>query len=360
MTPLTTVSLLRRAIDLNRIRLPGDTPIIDQRQLAPGQDQAGTQRPSVHTNTGVAKEGNDGPEQSPPALNKDDMAIEIEAVVDGRDHLVIQGGTIQWRHFEWAIVGRHEPLNEPTIISTKKPDVVTLDRVEWHPEWYDLEGRPVTHYRQPAVSSKFNELTPPLPSRDAHVILTPINCRGTTHIVQQPSAENDYTLIVEFDDNPQPGAVTYKIRLAVTESAGREEECKTTRPRRAPSVQASSPLGHGCTWRAHWDLTLDGRVEGGTIRTFRLDLANNQIRAYFAGEDSQHNTKDRWWHGEVVSGRAPVIVLRRDDAGGYAAAHILRQTAPGHFQGTWVDNLGHTGDIQLSLQGEDESIVSGQ
>ncbi len=346
-------------IDLNRIRLRDHTPIIDQRQSAPSQDQAGTQPPGVHTNSDVAKEGNGGAEQSPPALNEGDMAIEIEAVIDGRDHLVIQGGTIQWRHYDWAIVGRHEPLNEPTVISTRKPDIVTLDRVEWFPEWYDLQGSPVSHYRQPAVSSKFKELTPPLPSSDTRVILTPINCRGATRILQQPSAENDYTLIVEFDDNRQLGAVTYKICLTVTASARQKEESKSAKPRSTLGVQASSPLPHGGLWKVHWDLTLDGRVEGGTIRTFRLDLANNQIRAYFAGEDSQYNTQDRWWHGEVVTGRTPVIVLQRDDVGGYAAMHLLRRTKPGHFLGTWVDNLGHAGDIELELKGLVSSARSG-
>jgi len=81
-----------------------------------------------------------------------------------------------------------------------------------------------------------------------------------------------------------------------------------------------------------------------------MDLANNQIRACFAGEDSQHNTTGRWWHGEILPGRTPLIVLRRDDVGGYVASHLLHQASPGHFTGTWMDNLGHAGDIELILQ----------
>jgi len=159
-----------------------------------------------------------------PELNKTGMAIEIEAVIDGRDHLIIQGGTIQWRHYDWAIAGRHEPLNEPTVLSTMKRNAVTLDHFEWFPEWRDLHGKPVSHFRQPAVSSRFNELTPPLPSRDIQALLTPIKCRGIARILQQPSAENDYALVVEFDDNAHLGAVTYKVRLTVPGKAGTQAQ----------------------------------------------------------------------------------------------------------------------------------------
>lgn len=159
-----------------------------------------------------------------PKLGKDSMAIDIEALIDGRDHLVIQGGTVQWRHFDWAIVGRHEPLNEPTVISTRKQGSMTLDRVEWFPQWRDLKGNPVSHYRQPAVSTRFKELTPPFPSEDVQVLITPIRYRGAVRIVQQPCAKNDRTLVVEFDDNPYLGAVTYKIRLTVRPDSPKHKE----------------------------------------------------------------------------------------------------------------------------------------
>jgi len=195
------------------------------RRKVPRSLQPNTGRPTMQDALPIESE------KPLPKLDKDSMAIDVEALIDGRDHLVIQGGMVQWRHHDWAIVGRHEPLNEPTVISTKKQGAVTLDRFEWFPEWRDLKGKPVSHYRQPAVSSKFNELTPPFPSGEMEVLLTPIRYRGAVRIVQQPRAENDYALVVEFDDNAYLGAVTYKIRLTVRPGrrASREADSRATR-----------------------------------------------------------------------------------------------------------------------------------
>jgi hypothetical protein len=148
-------------------------------------------------------------------LETNSMTIEIEALIDGRDHLIIQGNTLQWKHFEWAVVGRHEPLNEPTVISTRTTSEAPLERVEWIPEWFDLKGQPLKSYRQPALSSKFQGLTPPLPRKDVEVEITLLRARGDVRVEQQPSAKNDYTLIVEFNDNLAGGASTYKVRLTI-------------------------------------------------------------------------------------------------------------------------------------------------
>ena len=35
------------------------------------------------------------------------ITLEISALIDGRDQLIIQGDTLQWHHFDFAAVGRH-------------------------------------------------------------------------------------------------------------------------------------------------------------------------------------------------------------------------------------------------------------
>ncbi len=143
------------------------------------------------------------------------MTVEIEAFVDGKDYLIIRGGTVQWRHEEWAAVGRHEGFNEPTIISTRKAGSRTLDRFRWLPEWCDWRGRPMLPRTVPAMSSAFAGLSPPLPAGNMHVELTALACRNPVRIEQQPAAENSYTLILEFNDTDL-GATWYKLRLTIT------------------------------------------------------------------------------------------------------------------------------------------------
>ncbi|WP_218673782.1 hypothetical protein, partial [Candidatus Entotheonella palauensis] len=66
-------------------------------------------------------------------------------------------------------------------------------------------------------SSIFTELSPGLPTDGSPWILEKLFGRGATHIVQQPDAANDFTLIIEFDDNPFLGSRYYGILLIPTQ-----------------------------------------------------------------------------------------------------------------------------------------------
>ncbi|WP_143301662.1 hypothetical protein, partial [Candidatus Entotheonella palauensis] len=57
-------------------------------------------------------------------------AIEVTALIDGRDQLIIEGNTMQWHHFDFAAVGRHQGGNAPTIIAP-----VSQLGAAWFPEW---------------------------------------------------------------------------------------------------------------------------------------------------------------------------------------------------------------------------------
>jgi hypothetical protein len=67
------------------------------------------------------------------------FVVEIEALIDGRDQLIIQGNTLQWHHLRFAAVGRHDGRhdgrNKPTVISTQLNGVTIMDSVEWIPQW---------------------------------------------------------------------------------------------------------------------------------------------------------------------------------------------------------------------------------
>ena len=94
------------------------------------------------------------------------VVYEIEARIDGRDFLYVRADTLQWYHQDFAAVGRHEGINEPTIISSWLNGVQQMDHVAWIPDWPEP---PPAEIRYPAWSSVFSGLTPSLPQADRTV-----------------------------------------------------------------------------------------------------------------------------------------------------------------------------------------------
>lgn len=146
------------------------------------------------------------------------VTLDIHAFIDGRDQLIIIGDTLQWHHFDFAAVGRHLGRNEPTSITSRRNGTIIMDQVEWFPEWSEP---PPAEIRQEEFSSVFEALDPLLPSRDIRVELLGGDCEngggaGSVTIVQHPSANNDYTLILEFDDNRAGGSAFYDISILLS------------------------------------------------------------------------------------------------------------------------------------------------
>ncbi len=135
--------------------------------------------------------------------------LEIEAFIDGRDDLIIQGSTLQWQHFDYTAVGWHEGGGGsgppyPTYITT-----AAMGTVDWYPGWPSGTG-------YGAYSSVYTGLNPALPAIAQIVSFTAVQARDSAYIVQQPSAANSYTFIAEFNDDPSGGAYWYEIGLDYT------------------------------------------------------------------------------------------------------------------------------------------------
>jgi hypothetical protein len=45
------------------------------------------------------------------------------------------------------------------------------------------------------------------------VTMTKIHCRDAASIVQQPTAENNFTTIIELNDDQSPGSDWYEVKL---------------------------------------------------------------------------------------------------------------------------------------------------
>lgn len=129
-------------------------------------------------------------------------SFNIRAYIDGRSELIIQGDVLYWHHLDFDAPGRweHGEIAYPT----------TLNETAWQPLWPDI----------PDATNDFcncNSSTavgiPSLTRTDQQVELGIVQGRGRIAILQQPQADNDYTLILELDDNDLEGADWYELNL---------------------------------------------------------------------------------------------------------------------------------------------------
>lgn len=136
-----------------------------------------------------------------------DGSIEIQAHIDGRDQLILKGDTIQWHHFDYAAVGRQLGSNSPTLIG----GIIGKNTGVWLPVW---PSPPPDEIRFDAFSSALTKVWPSIPTDGAPWQVKKVFGRGEVIIVEQPSSDNDFTLIVEFDDNIFGGSAFYGIILS--------------------------------------------------------------------------------------------------------------------------------------------------
>jgi len=141
--------------------------------------------------------------------------LKVRALIDGRSRLVIQGDSVHWQHLDFAAPGRWQDpdtqraYDEPTY----------LNGIAWFPVWPDQPDR---ENRDCGCDSSATSGMPPLARQSQPVTLGIEQARGQVTVVQQPEAANNFTLTIEFDDNPQGGAEWYEVTLlyAVSDAPG--------------------------------------------------------------------------------------------------------------------------------------------
>jgi hypothetical protein len=116
--------------------------------------------------------------------------IRVKALIDGKSHLLIRGYIAQWRHVAWCVPGSDGDRLCPTVING----------TEWFPTWPGL-SRENAHVQEILYSDAYTDVDPPLPTHDSLVTLRHVAVRHRAAIIQSPHAGNNFTLIIEFDDN---------------------------------------------------------------------------------------------------------------------------------------------------------------
>jgi hypothetical protein len=133
--------------------------------------------------------------------------LNVQAFVDGRSQLEIQSNKVRWNHFDYDAPGWKNPGYEPTI----------LNSTEWFP-WPEDSIDSHLHCNG-CYSEWYTHLSPALASTAIPIEVTVISPGpgerpgGMIWVVEQPSASNGYTAIVEFDDNSPPGGWDYIISI---------------------------------------------------------------------------------------------------------------------------------------------------
>lgn len=121
----------------------------------------------------------------------------ILSLLDGSDVLKIRGNELWFEHRNFVLPGKwighfDDSGNEPTYIN----------RDAWVPQWNgDISAPYVAKARLLPEGSQFEAR-----------LVTPQD-RGSVTIVQQPSAQNGFTLSLLLDDDSAVGAAWYQVEI---------------------------------------------------------------------------------------------------------------------------------------------------
>jgi len=138
-----------------------------------------------------------------PTVATGKARLTARAYIDGRSQLVLRRDAVYWRHLDWGAPGRQGGANEPTY----------LNGVPWYPSWPDSPNAENAWCN--CDSSSYTGVAL-LATQPQTVTLETTWARGSVTLAQQPSASNDWTLAVEFNDNNWGYADWYQITLDYT------------------------------------------------------------------------------------------------------------------------------------------------
>lgn len=247
--------------------------------------------------------------------------LALTAYIDGRSQLVMQGGSIYWHHFDFAAPGRHFDAPGGNVPTTFNGD-------PWYPVW---PGDPPNHNPADPIDNEVrcgdcttidNYLdAPPLAAKEQVVALNAISARGEVSIVQQPSAQNDFTLIVEFDDDMLSGPEWYSIVLAYEQEPYEPTDDAYVMQARPKSVFGSKrdlrvkDTAKDVDTYIKFSLrSLHGTVEQATLRLYVTDPGPDggalyAVSPYYKGTtDLWLETRLKWKNAPPISG-APLATL---------------------------------------------------
>ena len=158
-----------------------------------------------------------GPAPGAAPLAGSGSVLEVSAFIDGRSRLILHRNTARWDHLGFTAPGLSRDAGGNPVTQ--------LNKLAWTPQW--PHATPDSWH--PDLSDTVRDVTPALPASPVTVGLKVVDGRGDVKIVQAPSAANDYTLLVDFDDGPIGGAAIYTVDLTYA-PAGKDPGAPALRP----------------------------------------------------------------------------------------------------------------------------------
>lgn len=142
-----------------------------------------------------------GPAYAQSSLHSGQVTVSylVRADIDGHSNLILSGHSARWYNFTFAVPGRHNGMNDPTIING----------VKWFPQWPPLG--PDEHCQ--CYSSTFTHLMPPVPQEIDGFYFRALSCRD--HCSARYS---DGVLTLGFNDNSIGSDAWYEVRIFLTTS----------------------------------------------------------------------------------------------------------------------------------------------
>jgi PKD repeat protein len=213
--------------------------------------------------------------------------IRVSVLIDGRSQLILRGNTAQWHHFDHAAPGRWG-RNDPT----------TINAAQWFPAWPGFSGEVRCGG---CFSDVFGGVSPALPAAPVVITVTPVRARVPVVVLQQPSADNNYTAVVEFNDNGPFGGDTYTVDLAFTYAP--------------PTASAGGPYTGAEGTAVAFDGSGSAAADGGAL-TYAWDFG-----------DGATSTKASPAHVYADNGTYTVTLAVTDAGGSTASATTIAEIA---------------------------------
>ncbi|MHC4476097.1 MAG: hypothetical protein ACYTEL_10655 [Planctomycetota bacterium] len=186
-------------------------------------------------------------------------SIYVKAYIDGVSKLVFKDNTTYWRHSRWELPGRHDGNNYATYIND----------VEWLPHWPKSKD---ASYRGEQISEVLYDLPFSVPGEPLD-FMHPVAKRGEVS-VEGPCEENDYQLVVTFDDDQAAGAEWYEVELYVVPKEGSDLERVMTKINIRAYVDGVSKLvfKDDTVYWHHLKWAAPGRHDGNNYPTYINDI----------------------------------------------------------------------------------------
>lgn len=137
-----------------------------------------------------------------------EVILSVSTCIDGADNLNIVGNTLQWQYLSFDPVGqfRSDCRQQTTFISTTLDGVPVMQNVAWQPTFGSLTPG--------SLSDLFTLFSPELPTQaPVTASLVGLSGRESLTLSQLPTAWNNETTILAFNDELSAGAALYSAQV---------------------------------------------------------------------------------------------------------------------------------------------------